>query len=355
MNIYIYLYILLMFCFTVNNKTFKNALFYILSFIMLWLGAFRAKSVGTDTGAWYYSNWVFTTFNPNTWNKFTPMEPGYNLFMAFTKEYISNSYWAVYGLTFLIGFSVLIYVIKRYSTNSAFSLLILYIFCIYTSYYNIMRQTLAMSFCLLLIMLYITQRIKLIVYILGVCLVAFLIHGTCFFYCFVPCMTLLSKKNISKKILYSVLAVSLFLFINKSVINNIILYSSSLLSARYFFYVEWGQQLDSNYSLLEMLMYMAFTAVCIFFHKGNRFSELFYIYFIGVVMRASLINVVPIVGRVCDLMFVMSVFFVPNISNSLLGWKKYVFVCIVLGIGSIVFFNSLSHNYGEIIPYKTIF
>lgn len=344
-----------MLCFTVKNNTFKEALFYALSFIMLWLGVFRAKSVGTDTGAWYYSNWIFTTFDPKTWNKFTPMEPGYNLFMAFTKEYISNSYWVVYGLTFFIGFSLLIYVIKKYSINPVFSLLIMYIFCIYTSYYNIMRQTMAMSFCLILIMLYINQRIKLMVYIVGISIVAFLIHGTSIFYCLVPCIALLTKKNISKKILYIVLALSLFLFINTSVINNIILYSSSILSARYFSYVEWGQQLDSNYSLLEMLMYMAFTAACIYFHKGSHFSVLFYIFFIGVVMRASLINIVPIIGRVCDLMFVMSVFLVPNICNSLLGRKKYVFIFIVLGIGSIVFFNSLGHNYGEIIPYKTIF
>lgn len=353
MEIYIFVYLILL-CSYFLKKKWSKWLFPILSFLLLFLGVFRAKTVGTDTGTWYYSNWVATTFNPDTWNKFTPMEPGYNIFMAFIKEYISNDYLASYGLTFAIAFGCTLYTIKKNSANPIFSLLIMYIFCIYTSYYNLMRQTLAMSICIIFIMEYLKKNIDVIRFFILVYAVSFLIHGTALLFCIIPFFCWLSKKEISPKILYVILAISLFLFINTSFINSVIMNTNTILSTRYFSYVEWGQQLDSNYSLLEMLMYMAFTTACIYYNKTEYFSPLFYLYFMGIVMRAAFINIVPIISRISDLTSIACIFFIPAMTENLSKKEKLIFSSIVLAIGSIIFFNALKHNYGEIIPYENI-
>lgn len=352
MTLYIIIFFLTLFSIFLPQKYDKRA-FFITSILLLFLGTFRAKSVGTDTGSWYYYNWFYTTFNPKTWNHFTPFEPGYNLFIATVKTFISSEYIAVYGLTFAISFICIWYVIDKYSTRKTLSLFIFYAFYIYLTYYNLMRQTLAMSLCLILLFKYLYSNLNIFKYLVSITIISLLIHKTSLLFCIFPFFQYLSKIKIEKKILYVILVISVFFFINTRYINEIIGFTKFFLTERYFRYVEWGQQLSVNYSLLEMLMYVCFTCICIFFHKGNRFSPIFMIYYSGVILRALFINLIPIASRVFSLTSIFAIFIIPMIYSNITNKKsRIIFLTLVIFIGSIIFINSLNNNYGEIIPYK---
>lgn len=311
--IFIYLLLLLMFVFSSRMKSDKSIWTLIIVFLTF-IGAFRTINVGTDTGAWYYYNWVGTTFNPSTWNRFTPFEPGYNLFIAFVKRYVSGEYIAVYGLTFIIGFGCISYVLRKYSVNSWLSVLLLYTFCFYFSYMNVMRQTLCMSICYVFIMAYLSRKINLIIYVLLISVLSILIHGTAVFFLVIPILKLLEDKRIRKIYLYAVLLLSLIIFINPSLVRNVILLSNSVLSDRYFFYVEWGMQLDSHYSLLEQILYVCLGFLLIFYNKDDRYNALFFTYIFAVVFRGMFINVVPIISRVVELGMISLIIIIPNIA-----------------------------------------
>lgn len=302
--------LLLIFVFSSRMKNDKY-IWALITVFLTFIGAFRTIDVGTDTG-WYYYNWVLTTFNPATWNHFTHFELGYNLFIAFVKQYISNEYIAVYGLTFIISFGCISYVMRKYSVNSWFSVLLFYTFCFYFLCMNIMRQTLSMSICYVFIMAYLSRKINLIVYILLIYVLSILIHGTTVFFLAIPLFRLLENVKINKIYLYAILLLSLLFFVNPKLVQNMITLSSSVLSVRYYSYVEWGLQLDSNYSLLEQIMYVCLGLLLVYYNKGNKYKTLLFVYIFVVVLRGMFINVVPIISRVVSLGMTSLIIIIPN-------------------------------------------
>lgn len=343
-----------MFAFSSRMKNDKYIWALIIVFLTF-IGAFRTINVGTDTGAWYYYNWVMTTFDPSTWNHFTPFEPGYNLFIAFVKQYISNEYIAVYGLTFIIGFGCISYVMRKYSVNSWFSVLLLYAFCFYFSYMNLMRQTLSMSICYVFIMAYLSRKINLIVYILLIFTISILIHGTAVFFLVIPIFRLLENKRIKKIYLYAILFLCVLIFVKPDLIRSVISLSSSVLSVRYYSYVEWGLQLDSNYSLLEQIMYVCLGLLLVYYNKGDKYKTLLFVYIFAVVLRGMFINVIPIISRVVSLGMISLIIIIPNMTTDITDKKmRLLFIAAILIISLIVFINALEHNYSEVVPYSNV-
>lgn len=352
MTIYIIIAIVLL-IFILLPQYFDRISFPISSILLFFLGTFRAVTVGTDTGGVYYSNWNCINWDMNSWNRFTPFEPGYNILMLLVKDYISNEYEVMYGLTFAISFILTLYFIRKESQRPIFSLFVFYTTYLYMAYFNIMRQCFAMSIILVLIYNYMHRKISIYWYIIGVIVISQLFHSSIMFYLIVPLLNYLSEKNIQKWILYVILACSFFLFLNVSVITGIVPYFQSILSERYFGYVEWGLQIDSQYSFMEMLMYTLFLSFCIYFHKGNKFSVYFWLVFIGVIIRSLFINIVPMMARIYILGNIAMVIMVVNIYFSLeTRLKRYIILAAVILFGFVILTNSLSHNYGELVPYK---
>lgn len=333
----------------------NRKLSFLLFFLLLFIGACRDITIGTDTGTWYYKNWFFTTFNPNTWNHYTPFEPGFNLYIAFFKKYISSSYTAFYSLLFIFTYILFIYFFKneKYNIGIGLSLFLLtgnYLFCL-----NIMRQTLALSIAVIIISKYIKDN-RHIQFFLSIILVSFLVHKSILILGLTPLFKLNKIKNyLNTKTLFLLWLVFLFLSNNIYLINAIYPYIQLLTHnttyARHIdALIEYGEQ-------ERTVGYVGFSILILSLLKlseGKR-TTYFYIGYIGLLFSMLTKSIMPELGRV----FInMSFFIVPYLTTfyqNIKTTKKIdLYILYIVAVYLVFSFISNLEN-SSFIPYKTFF
>ena len=354
MDVYIYIYILfLMGLFLTKKKRYYYILF--LGAVLLFLGVFRSDTVGTDINpkAWYYRNWFWSDWNPSTWNRGTPFEPGFNIYMVCLKSLWPN-YHFFYGTTFLLSFLCISYFLRKHSKDLYLSVFILYTLFVYCFMFNIVRQLFAASLCLIVLHFYLSRKLKVAYYIIGIIGISLLFHKSNIIFAIIPIIEKLSQVNVNKFIIYILCALSIILFINTSYLTPYITAYSHFLGERYSMYIDWGQQAQISYSVREMLLYLLIVATTTFFHKGNHFSTLFWFFTILTLLRGAFINIFFIFGRFSCFSFLAFSIVFADIYISLSNDKKkrFIYLFLIISMSSIIFFDALSRNYSEVIPYK---
>ncbi|WP_142462784.1 EpsG family protein [Klebsiella michiganensis] len=355
MEVYLLLYVILTFFIFLPKNTDK--LTYPLAFcILLIVGAFRGSTVGTDILV-YYRNFAPITFNEITWNVYTPFEPGFNLLMAFFKEYITNDYYAFYSFLFVITFSLLSFFIYKCSVRPIYSLFLLYSLFYYFSLFNYMRQYLALVLCLVYLYLYIERRwFNLIFYEVAVVFTAINIHISLLTFTILPFIHLfLTNRVISKKILVLILLMAVCFFYFKSYLINILVWATEFLSERYANYIRWGLYENASYSSIEMLMVASLCLIVILVVEDKR-NLFFYIYFISVIFRIVFVPMVPMLGRVYFLYEIVSCIYFVNVYYSLNNRNiKLIFGLALLCFSLVFFTRGVINNANDVIPYTTAF
>lgn len=359
MDIYIYIYILFIIgLFFMNRNRYLYAV--LLGTILLFLGIFRAETVGTDISpniGPYHGNWILSNWNPSSWNKFTPFEFGFNLYMVFLKSIWPN-YHFFYGTTFLLSFCGISYFFKKHSKDIYLSTFILYTFFIYCTMFNIVRQMFATSISLIILHLFLSRKIKKFFYIIIIIIVSLLFHKSNMIFVIIPFLKKLSEINVNKLLIYLLCVLSFILFINTSFLTPYILNYSFLLGERYANYVEWGQEAQISFSTLETLLYLSIVIITTFFHKGNRFSILFWFFVIITLCRGAFINILFIFSRIFVYASIIFSIVVADVYKSYSNnkTKQILYLILITITSSIIFFDSLSKNYSGVIPYiNTIF
>lgn len=351
MQVYVGIYLLLLLSIFLPRRL-DSVTFPLSLMILLFIGCFRGVNVGTDVLV-YLKNFAPITSDINTWNVYTPFEPGFNFLMAFMKKYINDSYFFFYGSVFVVTFLLLAFFIYRLSPRPQVSLFLLYTLCYYFASMNYMRQYFALAICLCLLCFYLKgEWCKWYIFVLAICTVSLMFHSSLIVFSVLPLINyLLVNKRISKNILYLGLFASVFFFFSKTYLINTLLYVSSFLSDRYATYIRWGLYDQAVYSSAEMLLLVSFCSFVVFVEKNKR-SLFFYMYYISIVFRTSFITLVPMLGRIYFVYEIVSIIYFVQLYYSIeKKYQRITFGFAVVLYGAILCARSLLNNANEIIPY----
>lgn len=341
----IYYILLLLALFVLYFYKNKN-LSYIFIIILFFVGAFRNITIGTDT-QWYYYNWFFTNFNISSWNRYTPFEPGFNLYIAFFKSCISNSYNVFYSSIFIITHVFTLIYLKKFRLNIGLFFALYYVMSLYAASLNIMRQFLALHLCTLIMFYIFFKKKNVILYETLIIVTAIFLHKSMMMLCLLPLFnnkkipTLLSTRN-----LYIMLVISVVF----SVIGGTILEKNLNM-----FMGVFGNRADQyissfmEYGLGEReIGYFGQTiyATLLIFISRNKRNIFFYFGIIGFFLSIITSSFLPVIGRLTtNMTFFFIIYFIQNweyfIKDNI---NKYILITIVLYYCYSLYFTLLNNE-----------
>lgn len=336
-----------------NLLTRKKIFSYLIFFLLIFIGACRNITIGTDTGTWYYKNWVFTTLASKTWNHFTPFEPGFNLLIGIFKEYVSSSYIFFYSSLFLITYILFIFYLKKEELDlgiglSLFLLTGNYLFCM-----NIMRQMLALSMAIILVSKFLKKN-NYTQYIIGIILISIFFHKSIIILLLIPIFKISNVEYwLNTKVLFILWIIFLFLSMNISLINNIYPYIQLLMNNTSYerhinTLMEYGEQertvgyIGSSILILSLLK----------LSEGQR-NIYFYVGYVGLLFSMLSKSIMPEFGRI----FINICFFIVPYLTTIYQNKnssKNIYITYIL-IAYLAFSFISSLKISSFVPYKTFF
>lgn len=335
------------------NKKRDNISFVIIAIYILFLGYFRAETVGTDILFSYKENFKYTTFNVSSWNARTLFEPGFNYLIAFWKKYISRDLMTFIGFTFVV-FSIPFFIfIKKYSYRPNLTLLIFVLWGYFFTSMNIMRQ----FFCIGLIFIgltYLLAKKKYLLYCFYTIICSALFHSSGFILLLLPFFDkfsiTLTKRN--KMILTSLLLFSYIAFFFKEFIMNTLSSLLYLISLVKFKSYTEGSDFYEGIGITALFQ-MIFCILFIWL-SNNKKSNMYYLsYIAGCIIYNLLSCFSKTTGRVginlilIGLIAITGTWYMHN-SN-----KKRNMYRLALIVYSIVYFTYaiIIKNYNECVPY----
>lgn len=319
-----------------ENKALNRRAFWIPLIILAILPGIRSNNVGTDTENYTY-NYVFKT-NKDYYEFNENIEKGYQLLDYFILGFSHNYFWLLFLTAFFIIFSYL-RIIKKYSSNYEFSILLFITLGLYIFLFNGLRQALAMA-----IMTYSVKYLiekKFFAYFL-ICLIASTFHVSALI--MIPFYFLV---NFKLKTTYKVIFVALGSLILSSQFINYMAESNE----RYEGYAEGGK-IQGIYTLGFYLVIAIFIFLV---SKKYKISDEFFIklsefYYIGV---AILISVAFLGTNPSGPQRIISYFAWPLLFLLPLIFKKInnIFFTLFFLILCVVYYYLIVSNFGDLVPY----
>lgn len=332
--------------------------------VLIFMGSFRELSVGMDTSGSYLDNWNAISMDPESWGVASEMEPGFCFFMAFFKEYIIDDYQLFYGLMFLVTMVGYGYMLRHFCVNPILGLAFLILFLHYTLAYNVIRQSLALSFTTPLIFLLSKIR-KGNKYICFYCLydivLSLLVHRTMMVFLILPLIIHNNKLKSffwGRKAIFMLLISYFLVFQTKKLLAvapeiSVLL---SLMGDRYTgymtIYLDIEEETISPYTSLLNTLIAVFLALI---YRKDEKNDIFYLCFmLGVVLQNVLGAFSALFMRVgTNLLFFRVILFANVWYQSQINKKTIQFFRLVILIyGFIIFTNSIIKNFGAIVPYQ---
>ena len=337
----------------------NNHIGYLLIIFILFIGAFRDSTIGTDTGfdVWYYKNFMITTFNPDTWNKFTPFEPGFNIFIAFYKQFISSNYYSFYSTIYIITYIFLFIAVKKINVSPSLFFPFFWLIGGVSLTFNIMRQSLAFSILLYFTMLYYKKELGLIIYLIVTCLVGFLIHKSCFIFLFFPIINykpILSYFTTNRLFIILLISIGIAL-LGSSYIERFILSLNSLFGERADHYIEVVEKYGIKDNITSGILGPSLYTSCIILISNNKRSTLATIAILGLCFT---IISGPYLGAIARLFINLTLF--ASLYLATIWWDKsekdkmffynVIKICILLYY--LISLNGSVFNNPELNPYE---
>lgn len=312
-----------------NNKYFLG----IASIFLVFLAGYRDWSVGTDTDNYY--------------NIFHGVIVGGDLEFLFS--YISD---LVYDIDkdfghFLLIMSILticpvFYVVCKKSSNYMFSIFVYISLFFYFNSFNIIRQSIAVSFCLLAF--YFLELKKYRFFILSV-FIGFLFHKAAILSLLVlPLIYFDLKRHWLIVISLSTYLLGLFGLFTKIVslvgfFGDKYLAYTSLLAMR-----EGG--------IFSRLLLNLFLVLIIY--SAKKIDLWIVSFYLGVIVL-NILSFSPELGRLSQIFLITQIILLPNFSSMTVLSNKVIPNAIIITYCLIVFTILLGSNSGEIVPYKSLF
>ncbi len=342
MTEYLIICILLILCIFIRKKT---ALI-LTCLYMLYIGCFRAESVGTDVEL-YHANFSYSTFNPKSWNAGTYFEIGFTYIMLFFKYYIAKNYMAFVSFLFLYTFGITCWFFFKYSKLPALSIFAFYVFGAYFFSMNGMRQAFAFATCLIALNYYIKSK-NTSIYTILILLISFALHNSCIIFFTIPFLDKIPQKyHITKKRIYILIGISLiFATVLKGIFLNIIGNLIPLMG-RFSTYIINAQDQGSN-----MILFVSIAGLITVYFTQDIKNRFFIIYIFGIISYNLLASFSPTAPRMAlHLTFLCGICYSMTY-NQLKGSAKKWYLIAILALGIFHFsYAYLSKGYEGIKPY----
>lgn len=318
----------------------RNKLLISISFLsLLFIAAFRSNSVGTDTIR-YVEHLNMVRNNMVLWGKEYLWVKLNELVIFFNGDFTS-----LLILTHCIILIPIFFVIIKESKLPLLSIFYYLTFYYYFYSMNIMRQSLAMSFVLLFYYV-LTKEIKYKkVLALILIIIAVLFHTTALIGILAIILAYFIKKR--EKLLNIYLVISFFLgVILSGVLNNF------LNSTKYSYVLEGID--DRGISIVSLMNSIVANVILLFVSSIIAKKDFWYYLYASFVLISNMLILVPFGNRLVMYVGIVRIILLPNLLyNSKLGnsERSALFILIVY---SILYFSLLVGN-GNILPYSTIF
>ena len=347
---------------TFIDVKYRKLLSLIVFVLLLFIGAFRNFDVGIDNTI-YSRNFNVASMDPATWSAYTEFEPGFAFFLAVFKTYISSDYLHFMAIVFFIYFLCLSKFIKEISPNVLLSFFFLIVFTYYTKSFNMIRQSLALGFACLAIMMLEKHR-NYIIYTLVILFVSFFIHRTILIFLLVPLITYTHISNNlfrNKAILYIIIFFSYFLIFSPGIILELLkkfLIHVPVIGDRYINYLTVYMELSSaaeiTISKYSALLNVIFGLYAVHLTPKNLYDNLYYrLYIISIPIANILGAVTALFIRVSfNFQFFQIIYFVLLWYYIESSKRRLEFRVLVIIYGMIIFINALLKNFGSVVPYQ---
>ena len=359
MIIYIIILLLMIALCEKNNK--KS--FYFLAMILFLIGFLRESSVGTDV--YSYCSIIDSLSAKSTQVDVLNLlvteniEVGFS-YLVIALKHITNDSMTIIRILFLIYYLFITIWVLKLSDKPNLSLFAYYSLAFYFFSFNGIRQALALSMVLALMTLICCKHLSLrktILISLDIVIIASLFHRSVMLCAIIPFVIKYIKfKGFNNKVLILLLLASIVLsvFFSNYLKNSLSRFDISFLgSEKYSSYVE-RLDVDSSFSFISNILHAAF-AIFLLSTTRNRHSWLV-IYSIGTIVLVLLSPLSWLFIRVADN---LSIFIVLAIPSAFKEWKfqdknvQYYRIATYLYC-TVLFFNRLKDDNGDVIPYEWI-
>ena len=347
---------------TFINVRYRKLLSYLVFIFLLFIGAFRSFDVGIDNTI-YSRNFNVASMDPATWSAYTEFEPGFAFFLAAFKTYISSDYLHFMAIVFLIYFLCINGFIRKISPNVLLSFFFLIVFTYYTKSFNMIRQSLALGFaCLAIIML--EKHRNYVIYTLIIFLISFFIHRTILIFLFVPLIAYTHISNYlfkNKFILYIIIIFSYFFVFSPGFVLELLkkfLIHVPIIGDRYINYLTVYMELSSTaeitISKYSSLLNVIFGLYAVYLTPKNLYSNLYYrLYILSIPLANILGAVTALFIRVSfNFQFFQIIYFVLLWYYIESSKRRLEYRVLVIIYGSMIFVNALLKNFGSVVPYQ---
>jgi hypothetical protein len=325
---------------------------------------FRGANVGTDISL-YSLNFNRMSWNPSTWDKHTDFEDGFNVFLAFFKEYISSNAMLCLGTVGIIYILSVSRFVKKYSQNVNISLMLFVLLGFYMSSFNLMRQYFSLGLFLLFISSINLNYLSWKKFIASTALILFLgffFHNTMFFlllslFYYIPAF----EKVFSKTFMIVLVIISMIFFYTNFIIlfmNNYLDLLPQVATAKMYDYTTKALTMGADrveFSFIRSLFNSLYIIFIIYISPKTKNYFLF-LYFISVISLNILTPLSTLLLRVSEMFYFFSIIYMANLWE-IIKKRRYeiIYKSSILCFSIILYINMLIKNYGEIVPYTIRF
>lgn len=333
----IYTFIFLGLLLSIFTRKYNNSLFILFSITLLLLGCFRAQYIGTDTAHGYKT--MFSYFEHGY--DVSYLDKGWILVNKISVA-LKLGYQGVLAIAELLCVCPVIYVINKVSKNKCLSLFIYYASFIYLHSYNIIRQCIAMSFCLLVFYFFINKKY---VYSIVFMICAFFFHKTSLIFLAVFIFMKL-KINLRRIILFCLISFGLGLVCNKSLFIKI--------AGPYAFYLEgssFGFRDDMKSAIfMSFLVTLFFILYVLMIGEKKLQTEWLKSYLLGVCCMNVTMSML-LGTRIIYYFTQFQIFFYTDYIITKRK-EKYLYLFVLILYYSLIFYKIFLGQYSEINPYN---
>lgn len=352
MAVYILVYFILLFLSLADNRKNRITVFIFASAILLFMGVTRAFSVGMDVSG-YAMIFDEITSDPDSWNQYTLLEPGFNYLMAWYKEHVSLDPMSWIRLLFIIYFLGIFVLLKRYCISPVLGLFLLFALTHYFSSYNIIRQTLAFSLISLFLPLLLEKK-KVLWFTLVVILISYFLHTSqvILLLFILPVVYPDAKFFKAKNMIFLLIASFVVAAIGKSMMVSILSrlgMVAQFLGERYVGYLTYN-----DWSEISGIQNFIHTVFCIFvvYMNRNRKDVFLVVYVFGIV----LLNLLGMVGwifiRLAIPLYTFRIISVANLWYEVPGkYSRLLFRIVVIIYSLGVFAHRILTDRNDVVPY----
>ena len=332
-----------------HNKAYK-LYFIVVSIIMILIIGLKARTVGCDIKSYYYTYQQMAHRDFNYLLEPDVGDKGY-VFIQILFNKLGLEFQVLNVVYAIFNISTVSYLIYKKSALPMLSYILYITYEFFVLDLSMIRQTTAMSIVILAILNDKSNGIKSFIKFELIILVAYFIHASA-----IICIPIwfLNRLKYSKKTVVLLLGLVIISYLLKPIWTNVVLYIAENINERY---ASYGLGLG-NAGMKLYLMILASVMLGLYLRGflHDRWNQKMFYY---MCMMLIIFPAVQGGGALMRGYFYFYIFMIVYVPNMISGVNKnsdkftyYLAIFLFVAVGCTLYYNAMSTNYFEIMPYR---